>query len=589
MGAPQPTDTDRTVAPFGSWSSPISPDLLIRAAPDVGEVNTLDSGVWWTETRSHEGGRTTLIRCLGAAAEEVIPNDCSVRSRVYEYGGAAWCITADGLYFVNDEDQHLYKLSQTGAPVRVGPLGGRSSRYADFEILADGRSLVAVRETPGNREPRHEIVIVNLDGDADDRVLVGGPDFVWNPRPSPDGSWLAWVQWSHPLMPWEGAELWVAGIGDSDEAVRPQRVAGGTGASVFQPEWSSAGTLYFLCEQSGWWNVHAASPTADGWDVQRRVAIDAEVGIYAPSGVMGIRRYCILPDESIVFAYVDEGADRLAVLSPGVDAVTEIPSRFSQITQVRAIGEAVVVAGSTFTSGLEVVRLQASDSGWAKPGETVLRAPPDYGLVAEDLSVPESLRLSARDGATIHVFYYRPVSRTHAGPPDQRFPLLVMSHGGPTDAAVSSLNLAVQYWTSRGFAVLDVNYRGSTGFGRGYREALHLRWGDLDVTDCLDATAAIIAAGEVDRGARRHPRWQCRWVHCALRARRIRYVRRRCEPVRRVRPTGAGERHAQVRVTPPRRVDWPIPRQRSSLRPTFTRVPRGSDPSTSLPSSRARG
>jgi dipeptidyl aminopeptidase/acylaminoacyl peptidase len=498
MAAPKPTDVDRAVAPFGSWPSPISPDLLVRAVPDVGEVNVLDLDVWWAETRSDEDGRTTLIRCLGVVAvpEEVLPNDYSVRTRVYEYGGAAWCVTADGVYFVNDEDQCLYKLPTVGTAVRIGPLDGQSSRYADFDVRADGSSLIAVRETPTNTEPRHEIVMVNLDGDAEDRILVSGPDFVWNPRLSPDGSLLAWVQWSHPLMPWEGAELWVAGI--SDETVQAQRVAGGAGASVFQPEWSRAGTLYFLCEQSGWWNVHAALPGANGWDVERRVAIDAEVGIYAPSGVMGISRYCVLPDESIVFAYVDEGADQLAVLSPGADAATVIPIRFSQITQVRAIGDSVVIAGSSFTSGLEVVCLQASGSGWTEPSETVLRPPPDYGLVAGDLSTPESLRLPARDGATVHAFYYHPVSRTHTGPAGQRFPLLVMSHGGPTDAAANSLNLAIQYWTSRGFAVLDVNYRGSTGFGRAYREALHLRWGDLDVTDCLDATKAIIAVGEVD-------------------------------------------------------------------------------------------
>lgn len=496
----QPADAAPTTASYGSWQSAISPDLLLRAVPDIGEVNVLGPDVWWAQTRSDDDGRTTLICCPGdaAAPKQVLPGEFSVRTRVYEYGGAAWHVTADGVYFVNDEDQHLYRLSTTGAAIRVSPPGAQPVRYADFDASVDGKLLISVRETPTATEPRHDIVIVGVDSERGDRVLVGGPDFVWNPRLSPDGSLLAWVQWSHPLMPWEGAELWVAEIDDGRGAANSLRVAGGVGASVFQPEWSAAGTLYFLCEQSGWWNVHAASLTAQGWEVDRRVPLEAEVGIYAPSGVMGINRYCILPDEAIVFAYVHEGADRLAVLSPGAAAATDIPTRFTQVTQVRALGDSVVVAGSTFVSGLEVVVLRATEGGWAEPAESVLRPPPDYALAAADISVPESVRLPARDGTTVHAFYYRPVSRTSAGPPDQLAPLIVTPHGGPTDAAASALNLAVQFWTSRGFAVLDVNYRGSTGFGREYREALSLRWGDLDVTDCLDATTAIIATGEVD-------------------------------------------------------------------------------------------
>ncbi len=488
--------TTRAVAPFGTWPSPIAPELLTRAVPDVGEVAVVGGDVWWTETRPANGGRTTLVRRRRGAErpDDVLSPGYSVRSTVYEYGGGAWCIAEDGVHFVNERDQLLYRLSLDGNVVRVTTsVEAAPRRYADLGSGPGRRSLVAVREMPDDREPRHEIVAVDVDGSAPDAVLVSGPDFVWSPSVSPDGSWLAWVQWSHPFMPWERAELWVARVRGGRALVDPVRLAGGVGASVFQPEWCGSGVLLFLCEESGFWNVHAAWPTVGGWRRERRVAIEAEVGIYAPSGVMGVRRYCLLDDETIVFAYVHDGADRLAMLPHGTGEIVDLPNRFSQISQVRGDRNGVVVAGSSFTSGLEIVRIELAGCA-----ETVLREPPDFGLGLEDISVPEARHLPARDGATIHAFYYRPANRTYVGPPGERMPLLVMSHGGPTDAASSALNVVVQYWTSRGFAVLDVNYRGSTGFGREYREALRRRWGELDVTDCLDATVAILSEGEVD-------------------------------------------------------------------------------------------
>lgn len=490
-----------TSAAYGSWRSPVTPDLLARGLESIGELAVDGRDIWWAATQPVDKGRTTLLRWReGSGAVERLPEAFSVQSKVYEYGGSAWCVSDEVVHFVNGRDQRIYQSARDTKPVAI-TAADSDTRYGDLASAQRPGTITAVRESDDDREPRHDLVVItSRSGEcANVQVLVSGPDFVWNARVSPDGALLAWIQWSHPRMPWEAAELWIGRLSSSMDAVTEHtRLAGGLGASVFQPEWSADGRLHFLSEVSGWWNLYRADPcTSFRGPIEHLAPMTREVGIYAPCGVVGVARYAILADQSAVMAYVEDGCDHLGAVSPAGSGMLPVRSPFTLVSQIRATPTGIVLSGCAFTSGWSVVHLELG-AAFAIDATEVLRQPPSTGLRPSDISYPESVYLPTRDGASIHAFFYRPMNADYAGPSGDLPPLLVVGHGGPTDAATSGLNLPIQFWTSRGFAVLDVNYRGSTGFGRDYREALNGNWGILDVTDCIDATAAIVASGDVD-------------------------------------------------------------------------------------------
>ena len=489
---------ERTPAAYGSWPSPVTPELLARGLDDVGELNVDGDVIWWASAEPAKAGRVTLFYLGAHGPVEALPEGYSARSEVYTYGGAAWCVSDHVVHFVNGDDQRIYRLARGDAPVAVTPATKHAS-YGDLSLAPAGADIVAVRETGSGAESRHEIVAVTSGDAARENVLVSGPDFVWNPRISSDGRMLAWIQWSHPRMPWEAAELWVGRLSPELNLVTERTlVAGGLGASVFQPEWGPGDKLYFLCERTGWWNLYRMDARASfGAPIEHLAPMTREVGIYSPAGVVGIARYALRPDGSVVLAYVEDGCDRLGGIPAAGDRLVAIPSPFTLISQVRSIATGVVLSGLNFTSGWSIESLGLAED-FSIESTALVRHPPDIGLEPSDISRPEVVSLLTRDNFSIHAFLYRPANAAFDGPEGERPPLLVMGHGGPTDAAFSGLNLPIQFWTSRGFAVLDINYRGSTGFGRAYREALNGKWGLLDVEDCIDAAAAIVATGYVD-------------------------------------------------------------------------------------------
>jgi dipeptidyl aminopeptidase/acylaminoacyl peptidase len=488
--------------PFGSWPSPISSSLIVDASTSVGEVHVGTDDVWWSELRPHESGRVVVVRHRpGGGTVDVVPEGFSVRTRTHEYGGGAWWVHADTLFFANWSDQRLYRCDFGSAPrpLTPEPSAPCGARYADGRVTPDGRWVICVRELEGGEgEPVNEIVAVDAHDGGEPRVLVAGPDFVSFPRVSPDGVSLCWTQWNHPDMPWDSTELWVADVIDATDEIelsRRRRLAGGPGESVTQPCWASDGSLLFISDRTDWWNLYrlSASQAHEGapGEPEPLAPMEAEVGV--PQWVFDQSRYAILDDGRILCAYASDGLDHLGLISGGADEFLTLESPYTAISSVRPFGRGAVVIAASPTSEPTVVALGVDGN---EVDTAVLRPTRDLGLDLAYFSSPAAVECEPSPGVTAHALLYRPTNPAVVGPPSQAPPLVVIVHGGPTSAARPQLNLTVQYWTSRGFAVVDVNYRGSTGYGRRYREALRGQWGVADVADCVAVARHLVDLGE---------------------------------------------------------------------------------------------
>ncbi|WP_137161069.1 S9 family peptidase [Blastococcus sp. CCUG 61487] len=413
----------------------------------------------------------------------------NARTRVHEYGGGAWTVADGTLWFTEFSDQRLYRLDPgSGTPVAVTPEPAHPSgvRYADLRVVPGG--VLAVRETHpaegGAADVVNEVVRVGPDGDAE--VLVSGPDFVSDPRLAPDGVTVAWLQWNHPDMPWDAAQLVVRGA-DGSETV----VAGGPGESVVQPVWGADGVLWFLCDRTDFWSLYRWSPGSEA-----ELVLDVGADIAGPQWVFGASRFALLDDGRVVLAYGRDGGDRLAVLAPGGEP-RELDLPYAALRQLTAIGDAVVCVAGGPDSEPVVAQVRPDDGALE-----VLRPARELGLDPAWFSRPEHVAFPTPDAgtgiATAHALVYPPTNPEAAAPEGELPPLLVLVHGGPTSAASPVLNLAVQYWTSRGFCVADVDYRGSTGYGRRYRDALQGRWGVVDLDDVVACARYLADAGRVD-------------------------------------------------------------------------------------------
>jgi dipeptidyl aminopeptidase/acylaminoacyl peptidase len=479
--------SERRVAPYGSWGSPISSDLIVRGVVGLSQVTTDHGAVYWMETRPGEDGRNVVVRrTAGGSVEDVTPRPFNARTRVHEYGGGDFAVHDDKVYFSNFADQRVYRMPPGGEPESLTPESGR--RFADMVVDPARNRLIAVREDHAAQDPVNEIVGVNLENGGE-TVLASGNDFYSSPRPSPDGNRLAWLTWNHPNMPWDGTELVVC---DVDSEGRPEnvgRVAGGPDESILQPEWSPDGTLHFVSDRTGWWNLYRLS----AGNVEPLCEKEAEFG--APQWMFGISTYAFLSSGRIVCSYTDHGGSHLALLDTEGGKLEPIETPYSSIAFVRidvATGN-VVFRGGSPTGPACIVSLNPST------GETeVLRRSDVIDVGSGYLSVPEPIEFPTENDRTAHAFFYPPNNQDFAAPEDERPPLLVMSHGGPTSAASTALDLEIQYWTSRGVAVLDVNYGGSTGYGREYRRRLDGAWGVVDVEDCANGAVYLAERGLVD-------------------------------------------------------------------------------------------
>jgi dipeptidyl aminopeptidase/acylaminoacyl peptidase len=492
------------VAPYGSWSSPIDAATVARSGRRLGSpVLAADGAIWWAEGRPTEGGRVVLMRhAPGGEPEAVTPAGTNVRTRVHEYGGGAWCLVGPELVlFVDFEDQRLYRQRLGEAPVAVSPEPPAEGAlmYADMRPLPDG-GVVCVREShrEGEGEAVNEIVSLPLDGSGEPRVLASGRDFYSFPRISPDGAWLAWTCWDHPNMPWDGTELWIAPVSDSGEE---RLVAGGAEESVFQPEWSPDGRLHFASDRDGWWNLYRArEPAAElsGEEGTLSQLTEERADFAHPQWLFGGATYAFLESGAIACVRCEQGEERLFLLRPDGWEPADLGLQFTSFgfPALSARGEAVAFAASSPESEAAIV---VYDAGRAETEvvRTSSEAPVDPAYVSH----PRPIEFASGDGETAYGFYYPPANPGFEAPEGEQPPLIVESHGGPTSHATPALDREFLYWTSRGFGVVDVNYRGSSGYGREYRNKLRGTWGVVDTEDCVNAARHLAEQGEAD-GAR---------------------------------------------------------------------------------------
>ncbi|HEX6780413.1 MAG TPA: S9 family peptidase [Solirubrobacterales bacterium] len=489
-----------TVAPYGSWSSPIEAATVARAGRRLGAAAIGgDGAVWWAEGRPDEGGRVVLMRRpQGGAPEEVTPAGTNVRTRVHEYGGGAWCLVgADLVVFVDFADQRLYRQRLGEEPVAISPAPAADGarHYADMRPTPGGDGIVCVRETHGEGEPVNEIVSLPLDGSAEPQVLAGGRDFYSFPRISPDGEWLAWTCWDHPNMPWDGTELWVAPLADSGEE---RLVAGGPEESVFQPEWGPDGRLHFVSDRDGWWNLYRArEPGAElsGEEGTLVQLTEEEADFAHPQWLFGGATYAFLGSGSIACVRCAGAEERLFLLRPEGWEPTDLGLPFTSFGYpvLAARGEQVAFAAAGPESETAVV-VHDVERGATEIVRTSSETPVDPAY----LSRPRPVEFPTGEGAVAHGFYYPPANPGFEAPEGEAPPLIVESHGGPTSHATPALSREFLYWTSRGIGVVDVNYRGSSGYGRAYRNELRGTWGVVDTEDCVAAALYLAEQGEAD-------------------------------------------------------------------------------------------
>ncbi|HEY5942651.1 MAG TPA: S9 family peptidase [Solirubrobacterales bacterium] len=490
-----------TVAPYGSWSSPIDAAAVARAGRRLAFPTIADDGaVWWLEGRPGEGGRSVLMRrAPGGEPEAAVGEMTNVRTRVHEYGGGAWCLAAPDLFFfVEFTDQRVYRQRLGEEPVAITPEPSSPGalRYADLRPTPDGRSLVCVRERDvEGGEPANEIVSLSLDGSGEPQILASGRDFYSFPRISPDGGWLAWTCWDHPNMPWDGTELWIAPLADSGEE---RLVAGGAEESIFQPEWGPDGHLHFASDRDGWWNLYRARDPGAQLSGEEGALIqltEDEADFAHPQWLFGGATFAFLESGAIACVRCERGEERLALLRPDgwEPADLELPFTDFGFPALSARGERVAFAAATPENETAVVVHDLAG------GETeVVRTASDEPVDPAYISRPREIEFPTGEGETAYGFYYPPTNPEFEAPEGELPPLIVESHGGPTSHVTPALSREYLYWTSRGIGVVDVNYRGSSGYGRAYRNKLRGAWGTVDSEDCVEAALYLAAQGDAD-------------------------------------------------------------------------------------------
>jgi dipeptidyl aminopeptidase/acylaminoacyl peptidase len=483
-----------TVAPYGSWSSPISLDVVAsEGGVAYGYLSADEDGVYWLEGRPEEKGRLALVYLEhGGSPIDVVPEGFNVRTRVHEYGGGAWFRDGKVVYCSNFDDSRLYRIDGPGAepqPITPEPAEPHALRYADGRTFAGGRLIVCIRESHGEGEPRNELVVLPADGSAEPTVVATGRDFYAAPRPSPDGTRLAWLAWDHPHMPFEGTDLCVGDLAGDGSCTNARRVAGSATESIFQSEWSDRGELYFVSDRTGWSNLYVER---DG-EVHALTQEQAELGY--PQWVFDLTRYAFLTDGRIACVFTRAAIDGLELLDleRGTLEPVELPYTSFSSPSLATSGNRLYFPASSPTEPAAVIELD-TESGATK----ILARSTDVALDERYVSTAVPVSFEGTDGLASHGFFYAPKNPEFSAPPDELPPLLVHVHGGPTAHVQTSLDLSVQLFTSRGIAVVDLNYGGSTGYGREYRDRLRGRWGEVDVQDSAAAVRYLAERGDVD-------------------------------------------------------------------------------------------
>ena len=475
-------------APYGTWKSPLSAQRVAAGARPLSAPRIAGASLVWLEGLPAEGGRVAALRLQANGQREVLtPAPFNVRTRVHEYGGGALAVQGDTLYFSNFADNLVYAQEGSGAP---RPLtDNKLQRHADFELDASRRRLIAVREdhSAGGHEPSTSLVALPLDSSQPGTTLAAGADFYAAPRLSPDGKQLAWITWSHPRMPWNGTELWLADIDAQSALANSRRVAGGDTESLCQPAWSPAGELFVVSDRSGWWNLYRVR----GDDLAPVYPMQAEFG--QPMWVFAQSLYSFTGPHEMVAACFEGAVSRLFRIDLRSGTVSPLATPLTDIKEVRGGPGFVLVHAAAADRPEQIVRIDVATGSHDVVAQAITELPE-----ARYLSTPQSITYPSGEGRVAHGFFYPPANGDCRGPEGELPPLIVTSHGGPTAGAFSGFATGIQLFTSRGYAVLDVDYGGSTGYGKAYRKRLEGEWGVVDVDDCVAGAKYLADKGLVD-------------------------------------------------------------------------------------------
>ena len=481
----------RKVAPYGSWPSPVTLDLLFKRGVQFRYQMIRYDGeeLYWSELRPDEGGRVVVCRrAAGGTTHDVTPPGFNARTRVHEYGGGHFAASRGTVWFTNFVDQRLYKQARGETPRAITPAA--DVRHADMAVDDRRGRVIAVREdhTTGAREPINSLVSIDANGGDEVITIAAGNDFYSSPRLSPDGNRIAWMTWNHPNMPWDGCELWVGELNRGGQITSSKKMAGGETESILQPEWSPSGELYFISDRSNWWNLYRARGEGDQPVCPRA----AEFG--APHWSFGMRFYAFAGPDEIVCLYFERSAGKLGRIDLNTGSMRQVELIYTSLTSLQTDGtkRAALFAGApAMAERLLTIDLETG-------AQEVVKVANSAHIDPANMSLARPIEFPTQGGATAHAIYYSPQNQQYEGPPEEKPPLMVRCHGGPTSSAGPTYTFEYQYWTSRGFAVVDVNYGGSSGYGREYRMRLNGNWGVVDVDDCINAARFLVEEGLAD-------------------------------------------------------------------------------------------
>ncbi|MCF7922885.1 MAG: prolyl oligopeptidase family serine peptidase [Candidatus Marinimicrobia bacterium] len=472
--------------PYGSWKSPISGKSLVQSSLRLGQIQIDGESVFWTEGRPAEGGRTALMENSGGKTHEIIPSESDVRTRAHEYGGGAFLCASKRKFYINNSDQQIYEALDQGSSRQL--TRHPKYRFADMIMDEQRNLLFAVGEDHGDsKNIENCLLTVSLDG-GDLQIIAQGHDFYSNPQLSPDGTQLLFLTWDHPNMPWDGTRLMLANLDDDGSIASIQTIAGGPDESIFQPLWDPDGSIYFVSDRSGWWNIYHQSNSQTACILEKQ----AEFGL--PQWVFGMSKYAILTSGDMVAAYSDLSGTHLIRIDVKQGSFKEIVTPYSDIDQVRGSKNRIAFIGYTDSQPGEVVTMDL-DANTSR----ILRKSGEIDIDEAYISKAQHISFETAPNEFTYAWYYPPQNPDYQADQAERPPLIVLSHGGPTGNSTGAFSLAIQYWTTRGFAIVDVNYSGSTGYGRQYRERLKGNWGVRDVHDCAAAANYLANEGYVDQ------------------------------------------------------------------------------------------
>jgi dipeptidyl aminopeptidase/acylaminoacyl peptidase len=459
----------KTTLPFGTWPSSISADIVASAAPKINHIQSNGTLLTWVESRPNEGGRNVIMgRTQDGLISDLIPPPYSHYSRVHEYGGMAYTLSESCIYFVNASDQRIYQ--QIIGEKNPTPITKAGPRFADLILDSSNNRLIAICEQHNKTsEPENYLVGVSLEADNPQLTpLARGADFYAYPRISPNGKSLCWIEWNHPNMPWDSTQLWQADI-HNHRLENKQLIAGGDGhEAIFQPQWSPDNQLYYVSDRGNWWNIYSA-------DKGIIMAMPAEFA--TPLWQFGMSTYDFIDANTIGCLWTQQGVWYCGYLDIATAELNHVECLYKCMQAACCHGNSLfMVAGAPYIAD-EIVAV--SQQGKVES----IYSPSSLDIEQENLAIPESINFSTADNSSVQAFFYPPTSSQYCGHDKELPPVIAICHGGPTGATDCSLNLKIQYWTNRGFAVVDVNYRGSTGFGRDYRNALNGAWGVADIED----------------------------------------------------------------------------------------------------------